>query len=137
VTNVSLSTVPLMPPLVVGGQEYHAVRVKGELGGAGTVELDPNPLVVDRYGNVTKTGLRAFATAKVNLVLLSEGMPPGDPVSTAKAGWRLFDLKPVPPTPAWPGKVSLRVSVGAGECGPRRLMVIDGAGVVVRILTME
>lgn len=127
VESVSRWTVALMPPLVLGGQDIHTVRVKGTLGGRGTVELDPNPVVVDRFGNTIKTGLRAYKPVEVEVVLLPDSAPT----------WRLFDLRPAPPAPAWPDKIALQLAVSSGPCGPNRLVVLDNSGAVTRIVTME
>ncbi len=135
--SVSLWTVPLMPPLVIGGQEVHTARVKGTLGGRGTVDLDPNPVVVDRFGNTVKMGLRAFKSAEVQIVLLPDATSGVGGGGEGEAGWRLYDLRPVPPTPAWPDGLALRLAVRQGPCGSNRLLVLDAAGTAVRIVTLE
>lgn len=142
--SVTLWTVALMPPLSLGGQEFHTVRVTGTPGGRGRVELDPNPVVVDRFGTTIKAGLRAFKPVEVEMTPLADPTPPV--AAEGASGWRLYDLRPVAPAPAWPGKVALRLAVGGAPCGPYRLLVVGGAGgegagggggAVVRIVTME
>lgn len=148
--SVTLWTVALMPPLSLGGQEFHTVRVNGTPGGRGRVELDPNPVVTDRFGTTIKTGLRAFKPVEVEMAPLAEPTPPGEGAPGGAAdgahGWRLYDLRPVAPASAWPGKVALRLAVGGAPCGPYRLLVVEGAGgggegggggAVVRIVTLE
>lgn len=142
--SVTLWTVPLMPPLSIGGQEIHTVRIKGTPGGKATVELDPNPVVVDPLGNAVKTGLRAFKPVDVEMVPLPGSTPAAAAGEAAR--WRLYDLRPVAPTPAWPGTIALHLAMHDGPCGPNRLLVMDSAGqggaageggAVVRIVTME
>ena len=129
VITLSLNTVTLVPPLGLGGEDIRSVRIRAALGGGGTMELDPNPVTLDRFGNVSKTGLRAVPKLNITLAALS--------AATGDAGWRAFDVRPAPPAPAWPEKLGLRLAAGHGACGPYRLLVVDEAGAVVRVITLE
>jgi hypothetical protein len=139
VPSISLTSAPLVPPLELAGGVFHTVRIRAAAPGAGVIEFDPNPVTLDRFGNAAKSGGRAFAAVRIEMI-------PSD-VATS-SGWRLFTIcrvaaQPDPglgPKPLdWTPKAELRLAIGpgAGGCPIHRVLILDATGAIQRVITLE
>lgn len=135
-TSFSLTSAPLLPPLIIDGRTIHTVRLGGTLESQGVLSLDPNPIALDRFGNAAKTGLMAFEPTPVS-ILESKTSPLPSPASPA--AWRLFDLTPTQQGAAGAASLigRLQLAVREGPCPLHRLLVLDKAGAIERLITLE
>ena len=150
---LSLTSATLLPPLTIGDRTIHTIRLRAELsaggGGRGTIDLDPNPVALDRFGRVTKIGGRATVPMVIDVSEIPG--PSAPPTSNQPAqDWKLYALRtvaPLPPNaspivsgpapPDWTGKVELRLAIAPGPCAPRRLLVLDMQGAILRIIPLD
>jgi hypothetical protein len=116
---IDWTTVYLQEPI----GRAHQLRLKGELGGEGTVYVDPNKGELDAFGEPTKSTELVVIPIRVTFRETTTEKP--------KAGYRTYDVvgvgRSMPP---------LRLVISPkGQAG--RLLVLDAKGLTTRVISME